>query len=140
MLKILNVFSRILDVIFSDGNKRLKLAVENVIYMAFTVVCAWGAYELIQYLSEELSVAGSCSSENAGYCLLAVVGVITCIGTGIYTLIAGVASQAVLLVLALLGSLISLSRGKNFLAFIIALVSLVAACVGALLLFGILKI
>ncbi len=135
MLKILKVFSRILDVVTCDGKKRFKLAIENVFYMVFAVVCAWGAYELIDYVNE--ISANGCTCEDAGMGALAILGILICIGTGIYTLIAGIASQLVLLVCALLGSILSTTRGKNFAAFIIALLSLAVCVVGGLFLFGI---
>ncbi len=140
MAKILNVFSRVLDVIMADGHKRLKFAIENMIYMAFAVVCAWGAFELISYVSESLATASGCACDNTGYVSLAICGIIICIAVGLYMLIAGIVSQAVLLIFALLGSLLSSTRGKNFLSFILALVSLAVCAVGALLIFRIIPI
>ncbi len=137
MLKILKVFTRILDVILGDGDKRLKLAIENILYIVFTVVCAWGAYRLISYVSVTVSDTANCSAESAGLTALAIIGIISCVLAGVYTLVAGLASQAVLLVFGLLGTLISRSRGKNFVAFLIALISLGVCAVIALYLFGI---
>ncbi len=137
MLKILKVFTRILDVIMADGEKRLKLAIENVIYVAFALVCAWGTYKLISYVSDSFSaLKASCTAEGAGYIALAILGIISCVIAGVYALIAGIVSQAALLVFSLLGTIVSKSRSKNFIAFIIALISLGACALGALWLFG----
>lgn len=136
MLKILNLFTRILNVIFSNGEKRLKFAIENIVYIALAVLCAWGAYKLIGNVSGILS-AESCSAESAGMAGLNILGIIVCISTGIYTLVAGVASQAVLLVFSLIGTVISHTRGKNLVAFLIALISLGACAVSCLYLFGV---
>ncbi len=137
MSKIFNVFNRILDVITADGDKRLRFAIENVIYVAFAVICAWGAYKLIDYVSFSIPSIETCASTETAYNALAILGIIVCICTGIYTLVAGVVTQAVLLVFSLLGSIFSSSRGKNFLSFIIALISLGACAVVGLWLFGV---
>ncbi len=139
MFKILKVLTRVIDVIMTDSEKKRKYAIENILFMAVAVVCAWGAKELIEYLSVNLSQEGGCTTAGAGYIFLAGAGTLVCVFTGAYTLIAGVLSQAVLVVFCLLRSLIGANKAKNFITFIIALLSLVVVAVGALILFKVIQ-
>ena len=123
MFKILRLFNRIISVIFCNGEKRLKLAVENIAFVALAVVCAWGAYELIGKVQSIFAV-GEFNAETIGIIVAIIIGIIVCFSTGIYALIAGIVSQAVLLAFAIVGIVLSRSRDKNFFAFLIALISL----------------
>ncbi len=137
MFKILNVLTKVVDVIFSTGRERRKTAIVNLIFMGFAVLCAWGFYELYLITSGNLTMEGGCSKELAGETIGAIFGMIVCLFTGIYALIAGIVTQAVLLVFSFLGIIISRQRGANAVAFLIALISLGAVAVGVLFLFNI---
>ncbi len=138
MLKILNVFKKILDVIMASGRERRKISIINVIYMAFAVLCAWGIYKLAGLISAQATNAdGGCSCDNAGQIVGYALAIFLCATTGLYALIAGLVSQVVLVVFAFLGCFFSRERGANFVALLIAILSLGAATVGGLFLFGI---
>ncbi len=138
MTKILAIFTKIVDVIFASGEERLKTAITNVLFIGIAVACAWGCYELAHVVSENAASAQNCSSTLAAETFGAIVGIIFCFSTGLYALISGIVTQAVLLIFALIGIIISKERGKNAIAFLIALATLAGAIVGYLFLIGVL--
>ncbi len=110
----------ILNVITAQGKKRIVYSLANVLFIAIAVLAGWGFVKAIEMI--ETSLLG------------AIIILIVCIATVIYSLINGIIGQIIMLIKSLIQMFNKEERKYSLPSFIIALISLGGMIVAIVLL------
>ncbi len=117
MLKGLNFIHRFIDVCSADGKRRIKLALQNILYILLSAVCFWLLIKVYD------SRFGGDTDKKFALWLLAWIAVIALAVLTLEFLLLGGISQILLFFCALFGIFSSEQKGKNAIAFLLALLS-----------------
>ncbi len=120
MLKALNFIHRLIAVCTADGKKRIKLALQNVLYMAVAVLCF---FLLTKLLGGRF---GGDGGKKFAVWLASWLGIILLFILTLEFTLLGVISQVLLFVCAFIGIFTSSQKGKNAVALVICLASFAA--------------
>ncbi len=125
MLKILNFIAHFIRMATAEGKKRIGYAFLNLLYIAISFAAV---FLIVKLYNGRLS--DTISTESCGVYFGSWLGIIVCAIIGLEFFLLGVVSQAILLVCALIGIIISSTRIGNLVAFLISLASIGALAAG----------
>ncbi len=124
-MKILHLIRRLGEMIFSDGEEKKKLSLENILYMLFAGALAFAVVKIYQH-----RYVGTPSCDDFAKWAGCWLGIFICAVAALWCFVLGVVSQAVLFVSTLIGLLLSKEKKDNLIAFLVCLLSIAALAVG----------